>query len=73
MTTHQPIATLRKIREQHSTDLSDELIKEIDEVIDAYNDSDTLIKKAELASRILEVMVKSADFIEKISDLFKGS
>ena len=37
MPTH-PVATLRKIREQLSNQLSDELIKEIDEALDTYDD-----------------------------------
>lgn len=67
------VATLRKIREQHQHQLNDEIIKEIDEVIDAYNNSNTLIENAEFASKILEVMIKAVFFIERISNLITGS
>ncbi len=64
------VATLRKIREQHSSQLSDELIKEIDEVIDTYDDTKELTNNIESASKILELMSKAIDFIENLRDLF---
>ena len=64
------VATLRKIREQLSNQLSDELIKEIDEVLDTYDDHKELTDGIESASKLLELMSKAIDFIENLRDLF---
>lgn len=64
------VGTLRKIREQHSSQLSDELIKEIDEAIDTYENTKTLTDNIDFALKMLELISKAINFIENLRDLF---